>query len=161
MKFKKVNIATAQIQGLTEPPYYYNPNHCYYWNILFEDPSTLLLKNLPFIEVGNTQEEGEIFCNQLKENFGKSVAPFLYPIKDGDDFVGFIDIVKMKAKMFTGDNEKDIHERDINYLEKSYQNSLYIADKYNWNKIKCVEDDKLRSIDSIHEEIYNLVIDNI
>mgnify|MGYP003309466705 CR=1 FL=1 len=29
-------------------------------------------------------------------------------------------------------------------------------DKYNWNKINCVEDDKLRSIDSIHEEIYKL-----
>ena len=37
----------------------------------------------------------------------------------------------------------------------------YIADKYNWNKINCVENDKLRSIDSIHEEIYNLVIDRI
>ena len=66
-----------------------------------------------------------------------------------------------RQNKFTGESEKDIHESDLIYLEKSYENSLYIADKYNWNKIKCVEDDKLRSIDSIHEEIYNLVIDNI
>ena len=37
----------------------------------------------------------------------------------------------------------------------------YIADKYNWNKINCVESEALRSIDSIHEEIYKLVIDRI
>ncbi|MBE7054209.1 MAG: elongation factor G [Ruminococcaceae bacterium] len=42
----------------------------------------------------------DVAVAQLKENFGKSVAPFLYPIKEGDDFIGFIDIVKMKAKMF-------------------------------------------------------------
>ena len=43
--------------------------------------------------------------------------------------------------------KKDIHESDIEYLENSYNNSLYIADKYNWKKIKCVEDEKLRSIE--------------
>ena len=70
-------------------------------------------------------------------------------------------LMENRKNKFTGEKKKDIHERDIKYLEKSYENSLYIADKYNWNKINCVEDDKLRSIDNIHEEIYNLVIDRI
>ncbi len=30
--------------------------------------------------------------------------------------------------------KKDIHESDIEYLEKSYNNALYIADKYDWKK---------------------------
>ena len=85
------------------------------------------------------------------------------------DCVVFLDVpinfskklMENRKNKFTGEKEKDIHESDIQYLEKSYKNSLYIADKYNWNKINCVEDDKLRSIDSIHEEIYNLVIDKI
>ncbi|MBQ6632079.1 MAG: thymidylate kinase, partial [Romboutsia sp.] len=70
-------------------------------------------------------------------------------------------LMENRNNKFTGESEKDIHESDIKYLEKSYENSLYIADKYNWNKINCVESDKLRSIDSIHEEIYKLVIDRI
>ncbi len=41
--------------------------------------------------------------NELKDNFGKSVAPCLFPIKDGDDFIGFIDIISMQAKMFKKD----------------------------------------------------------
>ena len=70
-------------------------------------------------------------------------------------------LMENRKNKFTGEKKKDIHESDIKYLEKSYENSLYIADKYDWNKINCVEDDRLRSIDSIHEEIYNLVIDRI
>ena len=90
-------------------------------------------------------------------------------IRDRPDCVVFLDVpvnfskklMENRKNKFTGEKKKDIHESDIKYLEKSYENSLYIADKYNWNKINCVENDKLRSIDSIHEEIYNLVIDRI
>ncbi len=39
---------------------------------------------------------------QLNDTFGKSIAPFTFPIKDGDFFIGFVDVIKMKAKMFTG-----------------------------------------------------------
>ena len=45
-----------------------------------------------------------------------------------------------RKNKFTGEKKKDIHESDIKYLEKSYNNSLYIADKYNWNKINCIEE---------------------
>jgi len=72
MKFRKVNIATARIEGLTKPPYYFE-HHCFYaWSIMFQDPSTFAFSNLPVIKVGNTEEEAVIFCNQLKENFKKA-----------------------------------------------------------------------------------------
>ena len=38
----------------------------------------MFFNNLPFIKVGNTEEEGKVFCNQLKENFNKA------HIYDGD-----------------------------------------------------------------------------
>ena len=78
MKFQKINIATAQIKGLRNPPYYFSHRGYYAWDIMFEAPSTLLFKNLPFIKVGDTEEEGKIFCNQFKENFNKA------HIYDGD-----------------------------------------------------------------------------
>lgn len=70
-------------------------------------------------------------------------------------------LMENRKNKFTGEDKKDIHESDLKYLESSYNNALYIADKYNWKKIKCVENNNLRSIDDIHEEIYKIVIDSI
>lgn len=78
MKFQRVKIATARIKGLKNPPCYFEPHFYYAWDIMFEDTSTLFFNNLPFIKVGNTEEEGKVFCNQLKENFNKA------HIYDGD-----------------------------------------------------------------------------
>lgn len=81
------------------------------------------------------------------------------------DCVVFLDVpidfskklMENRKNKFTGQSKKDIHESDIDYLTKSYNNALYIADKFMWNKINCVKDDNLRSIDNIHEEVYRLV----
>lgn len=51
----------------------------------------------------------------------------------------------------------DIHERDEQYLARCYNNYCEIAEKYGWQKVSCVESDRLRTIDEIHEEIYNIV----
>ncbi len=78
MNFQEVNIATARIEGLKKSPYYFN-HQCYWsWDIIFFDTSTLTFNNLPFIKVGDTEEEGVSFCNQLKENFKQA------NIYDGD-----------------------------------------------------------------------------
>ena len=66
-------------------------------------------------------------------------------------------LMENRKNKITGEDKKDIHESDIEYLRKSYNNALYIANKYNWEKIDCVKDGKLRSIDDIHDEIYNIV----
>ena len=42
-------------------------------------------------------------------------------------------------------------------LINSYNNSLYIAEKYNWDVIKCCKDSKLRSIEEISNDIYEKV----
>ena len=39
---------------------------------------------------------------QMKEVFGKAVTPFVYPIKEGDEFKGFVDIVDMTARRYEG-----------------------------------------------------------
>lgn len=72
MRFQKASIATAQIRGLNQEPYY-STDFCYYvWDIMFDHLSTLLVHNLPYIKVGDTKEQAEIFCNELKENFNKA-----------------------------------------------------------------------------------------
>lgn len=68
-----------------------------------------------------------------------------------------IKLMEDRNNKFTGEKEKDIHEKDVDYLKKTYENSLYIADKYNWKKVECVKNNNLRTIDDISEEIYNIV----
>ncbi|MBQ2670922.1 MAG: thymidylate kinase, partial [Clostridia bacterium] len=57
----------------------------------------------------------------------------------------------------TGGEQKDIHESDRDYLEKSYKNAVYVAENFGWQRISCVEDGKIRAIEDIHNDIYNIV----
>ena len=92
----------------------------------------------------------------------------LYKIPEPDCVI-FLDVpiefsqklMENRKNKITGEDKKDIHESDIEYLTKSYNNALYIANKYNWRKINCVKDGTLRSIDDIHDEIYNIVKQSI
>ena len=57
--------------------------------------------------------------------------------------------------------EGDINEKDNVFLDKVYDNSLYVANKYNFKIVECSKDGVLRSIDDISNEIYNFVKNNI
>ena len=58
---------------------------------------------------------------------------------------------------FTGEKALDIHESDSSYLEKSYNNAKYVAEKFAWKHISCVKNDDIRSIDDIQEEIRKIL----
>ena len=58
------------------------------------------------------------------------------------------------------DNEgiqNDLHERDIEYMKKVYDNAMFVAEYLSWNMVKCNDGDTMRSREDIHEEIYRLV----
>lgn len=57
----------------------------------------------------------------------------------------------------TGLDEKDIHERDLEYLEKSYKNAHFAAENSGWKKIECAPKGALRSAEDISEEIFGLI----
>lgn len=50
----------------------------------------------------------------------------------------------------------DIHERNLDFLQKVYDNAMYVADYLGWTKINCAAADgkKMRSIDAIHKDVY-------
>lgn len=64
------------------------------------------------------------------------------------------ELMKNRKNKINGKQEKDIHEKDKEYLKKSYETACYVAEKYDWIKIDCVEEDKIRSIEKIHDQIY-------
>ena len=66
-------------------------------------------------------------------------------------------MMEHRKNKITNNEKKDIHESDTNHLLNSVKSGLYLAKKLNWHIIECVKDDSLRSIDEIHNEIYNII----
>jgi len=55
-------------------------------------------------------------------------------------------------------NKKDVHEKDINFLENSRKSALWLADtQKGWIKIECVKDGVLNTREDIHTEIYEKI----
>ena len=64
-------------------------------------------------------------------------------------------LIKDRENKFTHQAKKDIHERDENHLLNSYNAACSLVDTYDWHEVKCVKNAQIRTIDDIHEEIYN------
>ncbi len=69
------------------------------------------------------------------------------------------ELMKDRANKFDNSSVKDIHERSETYLQKSYDNACFVAEKYGWKHIKCAIDGKVRAIEDIADEIYKSVHD--
>ena len=68
-----------------------------------------------------------------------------------------VDLIQNRENKFTHQDKKDIHERDINHLKDAYEAACDVSKKYNWYEIKCVKNNEIRTIEDIHQEIYNEV----
>ena len=61
---------------------------------------------------------------------------------------------KLLAKRYKGDMAKeDIHEKDIEYLEKCRNAADYCSKKYGWKNVECCEDGIMRSVEDIRQFI--------
>jgi dTMP kinase len=56
-----------------------------------------------------------------------------------------------------GSSEKDIHERNKGFLEKTYEAALYAAKKYKWIILECTENDAVKPIKEINREILRII----
>ena len=72
-----------------------------------------------------------------------------------------LDLIKNRENKFDHTAQKDIHERDKNHIIDSYQAACSLVEAYHWCEIKCVKENKIRSIEDIHEEIYHELIQYI
>lgn len=65
-----------------------------------------------------------------------------------------IELMKERENKFTHSDKKDIHESDKNHLIDAYNAACDVSKDYSWFEIKCVKDNKIKTIEDIHEEIY-------
>lgn len=57
----------------------------------------------------------------------------------------------------TGEEKKDIHEANEEYLKKSYNNACGISKKYFWTEIECVKENRIKSIEEISDEVFEKI----
>lgn len=79
------------------------------------------------------------------------------------DLVIFLDMpIEISQKLMTGrydgdETKKDVHEADIEFLNKCRKSALYTAKKQGWKVINCSNGEEPLSINSIHNEIIRVV----
>ena len=56
---------------------------------------------------------------------------------------------------------EDIHEKDADYLEQCYLTASSLAERFEWKRIQCVKNQKLRTIEDIAGEILSDVLNLI
>lgn len=61
---------------------------------------------------------------------------------------------KLLSKRYCGDeNQKDLHEANLNFLKNCQESADYVAKNQNWARIKCSDGENMKPIETIHKEI--------
>lgn len=52
----------------------------------------------------------------------------------------------------------DIHETDIDFMKKVYDNAIFVANYLKWDYVNCTLENKMRTEEEIHEDICKLIL---
>lgn len=83
------------------------------------------------------------------------------------DVVIYLDVPPaISQKLMTGryngdESKKDIHEKNMGFLNDCRKSALYALEKSGWIKLSCAIDDKMKSIESITEQILDIIDTNL
>lgn len=65
------------------------------------------------------------------------------------------ELMKNRRNKITNEMKKDIHEKNQKHLKAAYEAGIYVAQKYGWYHVKCIDErNNIRSIEDIHQEIF-------
>lgn len=65
--------------------------------------------------------------------------------------------LKKERNINKSGTEKDIQELDENHLKKSYDSAKYVSKKYNWIEVSCTENEKIKTIEQIGNDILEIL----
>ncbi len=108
-------------------------------------------------------------CSKLPENEWDNYIEWLYNYEFNQlnipkpDLVVFLDMdpaisQKLMSGRYSGDeNKKDIHEKDVDYLNSCRKAAFYSANKLDWKVVKCYEENEPLKIEEISAKIIGFV----
>lgn len=130
-----------------------------------EDDAVIILDR--YVTSNMIHQAAKIDDLQKKEEYLNWIYDFEYNIMGlpKPDYVIFLNmrfdlaqsLMEKRNNKITDQAEKDIHERNSEYMKKCYDNACGIAKKYGWYEVKCYNGDEIRTVDDIQEEIRKLV----
>lgn len=112
-------------------------------------------------------------CSKLDENQRDEYLEWLYDFEFSKlglpkpDCVLFFDMPpEVSQKLMSGrynqdESKKDIHERDVEYLNHCRESALYAAASLHWNVISCAENGAPKPIEDIAATVINILKDII
>lgn len=68
-----------------------------------------------------------------------------------------LSLMANRANKIDKSEKKDIHERNGEYLKKSYDNAMGIAKRLGWEIVPCTEDESVRDILSINNDMMSVI----
>lgn len=78
------------------------------------------------------------------------------------DMVIYLDVApEVSQKLMTGryhgdEAQKDIHEKDVDYLRHSRMAGAYCAEAYGWKRVPCTQGGAMRTRQAIHADVLRL-----
>lgn len=79
------------------------------------------------------------------------------------DLVIYLDVEpdvsqKLLSGRYSGDeSKKDLHEKNLDFLNECRKSALYAADKLGWKKISCTDGGSMRSLEDISKDILKAI----
>ena len=124
-----------------------------------------------YASANQIHQGGKIANTRKRKNFLKWLAKMEYEVFKipKPDAVFYLDVpISIVLKLIKERNngnaraylktKKDVHEKDVNFLENSRKSALWLArTQKNWIKIECVRNSVLETRENIHQKIYEKI----
>lgn len=124
-----------------------------------------------YASANQIHQGGKIANTKKRENFLKWLAEMEYKVFKipKPDAVFYLSVpIPVVLKLIRERNnnsrrnylgkKKDVHEKDVNFLENSRKTALWLSKtQRGWIKIECVRNGTLRTRENIHREIYEKI----
>lgn len=62
----------------------------------------------------------------------------------------------MSGRYHGDESRKDIHESNLEYMNRSRRAAEYCADKLGWKRVQCIRDGAMREIEDIHRDVLKI-----
>lgn len=132
------------------------------WGKYYEDGGILLADRYT---TSNAVHQASKLNKEDREAYWRWLAEFEYRQLElpQPDVVIYLDVPTefsmqmLRSREAATNTKADIHEKDTTYLAICREAGRTAAKYYGWHVIQCVKDDEMRSIESIHEEIYRYI----
>ncbi len=124
-----------------------------------------------YASANQIHQGGKISNTQKRESFLKWLAEMEYKVFKipKPDTIFYLSVpIPVVLKLIRERNnsgnrsylgkKKDVHEKDVNFLENSRKTALWLSKtQKGWMKIECVKEGVMKTREDIHEEIYQKI----